>query len=427
MGSGRIASSLAFITVSHAMNRFFRFVALAALILLVARCSLTEPEPDIRQPPRALTADEQSIVRADNQFGLELFRAISAGEPDANTFISPLSVSMALGMTLNGANGDTRAAMEETLALSGLSPAEINDAYERLIRLLRELDPNVTFELANSIWYRDGFAVEPAFIQTNQEHFDAAVRGLDFSRSDAPDVINGWVADKTRGKIDTILDRIDPLEVLFLINALYFKGTWTYEFEKSKTRDEPFTQHDGSTTQVPMMRQTTDLPYVETETLQAVDLPYGDSLYSMTVLLPKAGHDVDDVVADIDAEQWNAWTERLAPRAVNLRLPRFTLEYKKKLNDVLTALGMGVAFDCDEADFTGIHPNADLCISRVKHKTFVEVNEEGTEAAAVTSVGVQLTSVGGGATPVHVDRPFALVIRERHSGTILFIGKVNRL
>jgi len=406
-------------------------VALALLLmaLLSAGCSLTSVENDatLDPIPRALSEHEQSVVQADNQFGLTLFRSISADAPDANTFISPLSVSMALGMTLNGAKGETRAAMEETLALSGLSQDAINTAYRDLIALLEELDPKVTLALANSIWYRDDFSVDPAFIETNQDAFDATVRALHFGRPDALGTINGWVKDNTRGKIEKILDRISSDEVMFLINALYFNGTWTYAFDEAQTEEAPFTQHDGTPTPVPMMHQTTDLPYVETETLQAVDLPYGDSLYSMTVLLPKPGHDVDDVVADLDATQWADWTDRLAPRPIALRLPRFTLEYEKTLNEVLASLGMGIAFDCGQADFAGINPKGGLCISRVKHKTFVEVNEEGTEAAAVTSVGIETTSVGGGATPVHVNRPFALAIRERHSGTILFIGKVNRL
>jgi serpin B len=392
-------------------------------------CSLTAVDVDETQtPPRALSDQEQALIRSEHQFGLTLFRSISETEPNDNTLVSPLSVSMALGMTLSGAAGETRAAMEKTLALTGLSPDDINDAYARRIRLLRQLDPSVTFELANSIWHREGFPVEPSFVETNQQHFDAVVRALDFARPDALGTINGWVEDKTRGKIDTILDRIRSDEIMFLINALYFKGTWTYAFDENQTREALFTQHDGSTTPVPMMHQTTDLPYFETESLQAVDVPYGDSLYSMTVLLPKEGHDVDDVVARLDAAQWTAWMDRLTPRAVELRLPRFTLTHTKTLNAVLTALGMGVAFDCEQADFTGINPNSNLglCLSRVQHKAFVEVNEEGTEAAAVTSVGISVVSAQAG-TPVHVDRPFGFVIRERHSGTILFVGKVNRL
>ena len=406
--------------------RSLLFVLLSAL--LIAGCSLSGPDESTNTaPPRALTAAEKQVVESDNKFGLKLFRTISDEAAGENVFISPTSVSMALGMTLNGAEGETRAAMEEALEHAGLSEAEINESYRGLIDLLTTLDPEVTLSIANSIWHDQRFAVEPDFIDTNETYFDAQVEALDFADPGAVDTINNWVSDKTRGKIETILQSISPQEVMFLINALYFKGTWTYEFDEAETQDEAFTQHDGTTTQVPMMHQETDLPYFETEQFQAVDLPYGDSLYSMTVLLPRDGHDVDALAADLDQEQWADWTSRFETRAIDLKLPRFTMDYKQNLNDALTALGMGIAFNCGQADFTGINANGGLCISRVKHKTFLEVNEEGTEAAAVTLVGVDVTSIGGGPTAVHVNRPFVLAIREQHSGTLLFIGKVNAL
>ena len=404
------------------------FVASLLSVLLLAGCSLTGPDESIQpDPPRALTAAEQQVVASDNQFGLKLFRTLSDEAAGENVFISPMSVSMALGMTLNGAAGETRAAMEQALEHAGLSEAEINESYRGLIDLLTTLDPEVTLAIANSIWHDQRFAVEPDFIDTNETYFDAQVEALDFADPSAVDPINNWVSDKTRGKIETILQQISPSEVMFLINALYFKGTWTYEFDEADTQDEAFTQHDGTPTQVPMMHQETDLPYVQTERFQAVDLPYGDSLYSMTVLLPREGHTADELAADLDAQQWADWTSRFETRGIDLKLPRFQLEYKQKLNEALTALGMGVAFNCNQADFSGINPDEDLCISRVKHKTFLEVNEEGTEAAAVTAVGIETTSVGGGTPRVHVNRPFVLAIRDRHSGTLLFIGKVNAL
>ena len=384
-------------------------------------------EPDVRRdPPRPLTTAERQVSEADNQFGLKLFRALSEAERDENLFISPLSVSMALGMTMNGASGETYAAMQETLELAGLSEEEINTSYQGLIELLTELDPKVIFEIANSIWVREGFAVEPPFIDTSQTYFDAAVREMDFASPATVQAINGWVDEKTHGKIDKIIETIDRDVVMFLINAIYFKGTWTYEFDKAETREEPFTQHDGTTVQVPMMRQETDLPYFHTETFQAVDLTYGDSLFSMTVLLPHEGYDVDDLAAEIDPERWNEWMGQFRTQEVDLRLPRFKLEYEKTLNGVLKALGMEVAFDPNLADFTRINRDGGLFIDYVKHKTFVEVNEEGTEAAAVTVVVIRTTS-GGGTAVMHVDRPFVFALRERHSGTVLFIGKVNAL
>lgn len=411
-------------------------ILLVFLGLLAGGCTLMEPdeEEDRRAVDlRPLTSAEQAVTEADNRFGLKLFRALSEETPDTNLFISPLSVSVALGMTLNGASGETYAAMKKTLELAGLSDEEINASYQALIELLQGLDPKVVFEIANSIWIRQGFAVEPPFIDVSQTYFDAAVREMDFGSPEAVQAINGWVEEQTHGKIDQIIDRIDPEIVMFLINAIYFKGTWTYEFDEAETREEAFTQHDGATAQVQMMHQETDLPYFEAEAFQAVDLPYGDSLFSMTVLLPREGHDVDDLASELDPEQWSDWMSRFKTTGVDLRLPRFKLEYEKKLNDVLAALGMKVAFIPYEASFSRINDPErtgrldSLYISYVKHKAFVEVNEEGTEAAAVTVVAIGITSIGGGAAVMHVDRPFIFAIRERHSGTVLFIGKVNAL
>ena len=403
---------------------------LLLLGLLVSRCSLVESEAEREPiPPRELTTAEKQITDAGSQFGLTLFRALSEDAPNENLFLSPLSVSMALGMTLNGAGGETYTAMQQTLELAGLSQEAINQSYQSLIELLVGLDPKVAFEIANSIWYRQGFAVEPDFLDGNTTYFDAEVRDLDFGHPDAVDIINGWVSDKTHGKIEEILQEIDPATVMFLINAIYFKGTWTYEFDKDETREDVFTRHDGTTADVPMMHQEADLPYFETESFQAVDLPYGDSLFSMTILLPREGYDIDALAAGLDEAYWNDWVGRFETRGLDLRLPRFKLEYEKELNEVLTALGMGIAFDAGRADFTGINRGGGLWIDYVKHKAFVEVNEEGTEAAAVTVVAINQCAGCGGGTPIsmHVNRPFIFTIREQHSGTILFIGKVNVL
>lgn len=410
------------------MARYRRLILALTLLVpagfILHGCEMLEPEKAPRDV-RALSTSEARLVDADNEFGLNLFRAVSEEEGDSNVFISPLSVSMALGMTLNGAEGDTYAAMQEALALSGLSEAEINESYRTLIDLLHGLDPEVVFEIANSIWHREGFAVEADFLDINRESFDSEVRELDFSDPAAPGVINGWVDEKTHGKIEKIVDQIDPLTMMYLINAIYFKGMWTYEFDEEATQNRPFAAMDGSVDDVPMMEQEAELAYFESDALQVVDLPYGDSLYSMMVILPRQGGNLDEVVASLDQETWNDWTGRLESREVWLRLPRFQLEYEVDLNQVLSSLGMEVAFNPYEADFTAINPAGELYISKVKHKTFIDLDEEGTEAAAVTSVEVGVVSVDPNApVPMFVDRPFVFAIREQHSGTILFVGKV---
>jgi serine protease inhibitor len=403
----------------------FRLSLALLLPALVAGCSMTSTDdPDAPRDLRPLTAAEARVVSSGNTFGLKLFGALNAAAADENVFISPMSVSMALGMTLNGARGETQAAMRRTLAVAGLTEAEINASYRSLIDLLRGLDPEVTLEIANAIWYRAGFTPEPAFLQAGRTHFDAEVAALDFDAPSSVTAVNDWVKAQTHGRIDKIIDALEPNLVMLLANALYFKGTWTYAFDEKHTHDHPFTRLDGTASTVKMRAQEATFAYAEADGVQLLDLPYGDSLYTMTLVLPARGSDVNALAARLDDAQWNAWMARLAPQKLPVRIPRFKLEYEEELSDVLKALGMDVAFDCALADFTGIEASGGLCISFVKHKTFVEVNEEGTEAAAVTVVGIERTSVGPSFV---VDRPFLLALRERHSGTVLFIGKVATL
>lgn len=396
--------------------------------LSVTGCSDNPVDPGRSELPRNLTAQEQAIIESDNLFGLKLLSAINAVEGDTNLFISPLSVSMALGMTLNGAAGETYNAMKETLELAGLSEEEINQSYRSLIDLLVDLDPKVVFQIANSIWYRDTFPIAQPFIDVNRQYFDAVVSGLDFNDPGAAGIINQWVYDNTNGRIEEIVDSpINPLTVMFLINAIYFKGDWTYKFDVADTRDDAFTLPDGSTKQVPMMNHgEATFPYFENEVFQAVDLAYGDSLFSMTIVLPKPDQDLNTIIAELDKETWDSWVNQLIPRDLQLlQMPKFEIEYEIKLNDVLTALGMGIAFAPGQADFSRMWEGSlgSLFISEVKHKTYVKVDEEGTEAAAVTSVEMRYTSVPDNPT-MRINRPFLFAIRERFSGTILFIGKI---
>ena len=300
---------------------------------------------------------------------------------------------------------------------------DVNEAYRDLIALLLDLDPRVEFALANSIWYRNTMTFEQAFLDINRDYFNAEVTGLDFADPAAAGTINNWVNENTNGKIPEIVeDPINPDLVMFLINAIYFKGDWTSQFDKSLTRDAPFTLADGSQKQVETMfhESSAAVRVYSDDLLRAIDLPYGGDAFSMTILLPREGVPLDDAITALDGPRWQAVTEGLAEAARIVGLPKFTLEYEIELKDVLSALGMEVAFGAG-ANFSKIRPRNDLYISEVKHKTFVDVNEEGTEAAAATSVGFGIISVPG---PFLVDRPFVFVIRERFSGAIIFAGKI---
>jgi len=375
----------------------------------------------IETPVRELTQIEKQLVESNNAFGLTLFRETVRQEEQKNIFLSPLSVAMALGMAYNGASGSTEEAMRNTLEFGNLTTQEINESFKSTMALLSDLDPNVRFQIANSIWYRLGFDVRQDFIDVNRTYFDAEVRGLDFSSPDAVNIINRWVDENTHGKIKEIIDAIDPFAVMFLMNAIYFKGDWTFQFDKKLTTDDWFYKPDGSPVSCRMMTQEGSFHYFETDDFQAIDLPYGDGKFSMTVFLPKAGKSLDAWISQLTPENWAEWIGSFSKKNLTLFLPKFRLEYEITLNDVLTALGMGIAFDPNQADFSRINNEVDLYINKVKHKTFVEVDEEGTESAAVTSVEIWITSAG---EVMRVDRPFVFVIREHHSNAILFVGKI---
>jgi len=395
------------------------------LAIAVLQCS-NNPTAADRVASRELTASEKLLVESNDRFGLKLFKEIVREEKDKNIFISPLSVSMALGMTYNGAAGTTREAMQKTLELSGLTIEEVNKSYKSLLELLSQLDPKVRFQVANSIWYRKGMSFEQEFIDLNKAYFDALVSELDFDDPKAAETINGWVDENTNGRITQIVDPpIDPMMVMFLINAIYFKGTWTYEFDKELTKDADFFLAGGSKSRCKLMTREGEFQYFENSDFQAIDLPYGDGDFTMIVFLPRMSKDIDSLIAEFSQENWNRWISGFSERKGTLELPRFTLKYELKLNDVLKALGMTIAFQPFAADFSNMYKGPeDLYISEVKHKTFVEVNEEGTEAAAGTSGGVAMTSVDPTVFWMRVDRPFVFAIRENKSQTLLFMGKI---
>ena len=405
-----------------------RFLVISAVgigvILGGLRCSgpTESDEPGYAVLPRALTAEEIQLAESSDRFGLKLFREVVRQQPDSNIFISPLSVSMALGMTATGAALSTLDSMRATLELADLTEEESNAAYQSLIELLAGADPQVQFDIANSIWYRQGESVLSDFVQRCRDYFDAVVQGLDFNDPAAADTINAWVKDNTQGKIEEIVVKpIDPDIVMFLINALYFKGTWTYEFDPGETKAGEFTLPDGSRKSCQLMAQENKFSYYSNDLFQAVDLPYGDSLFSMTVLLPSTDVHVDSIIFQMTPVNWSAWIAGLDTAKGRLELPKFKLEYGRKLNTLLKALGMGIAFD-PGADFTRMFQGGGVWIDKVKHKIFVQVDEEGTEASAVTVV-VMIRSADSGFY-MRVDRPFVFVIRERTSGALLFMGKI---
>lgn len=415
------------------MSAHFRslLVVSAAAALMVSACGPVDPtSPLITALPRALTTGEAKLIAADNRFAFTFLRQMAQETRDTlpNLFVSPLSVAMALGMTYNGAAGTTEEEMRRTLELEGMTVPEVNDASRSLIALLRGLDPGVRFRIANSIWYRQSFTVEQPFIDANRTYFDAEVAGLDFSSPAAPDRINDWVARQTQGLITEIVETPLPdYAMMYLINAIYFKGDWTQQFDRARTAPAPFQLADGRTAQVPMMHSGDPIRVrsYRDATLEVAELPYGGRAFAMTIIMPRDPAALDTLLAGLTAEQWDSWVARLDSISIQVSLPKFRLVNDLSLVAPLKALGMPMAFDCqppEMADFTRMHRPQEVCITNVKHKTYVDVNEEGTEAAAVTSVEIGPTSMP---PTIVIDRPFLFAIRERLSGTILFLGAIR--
>ncbi|WP_088891660.1 serpin family protein [Leptolyngbya ohadii] len=381
-------------------------------------------------PPSATmqtSSSSSALVGANHRFGFKLFSQLLQENRGENVVISPSSVAIALSMTYNGANAATQEAMQQTLELQGMSLAEINQANQALLTTWASSDPAVQMTVANSLWARTGLPFEPDFLKRNQEFYRAEVTELDFSDRASIDRINSWVNQQTQGKIDRIVDQISPNDILFLVNAIYFKGKWTNPFNASETVDRPFRQADGTTTNQPLMTKRGQFRYLETDQFQAVRLPYGEGRWQMAIFLPKPESSLDRFTASLNQTNWETWINQFASRPGTVQIPRFKVEYGTSLVESLKAIGMETAFNSQNANFSGITP-LPAYISDVQHKTLLEVNEEGTEAAAATSVAVAVRA----AMPMPpfqmtVDRPFFCAIWDEETGTILFMGAIEVL
>lgn len=408
----------------------FRRLVPCLLLAVVAGCADVPLGPrkgivpdSLRALPRTLSAGEQQAIASSNRFAFDLFRSVNTRFVDTNVFISPLSASFALGMTLNGADGETFEGMSQALRIVETDRSRINAAYRDLIDLLLNLDSAVDMRIANAIWYRDDFPFHQSFLDTVAHYFSARVAGLDFSNPATVPRINAWVDTATAGKIPRVLDGLDDSIVMLLMNAIYFKGSWRSQFDPDLTQNAPFATERGTSYSARMMHlEAQEVALANLNGVQAVDLPYGRAAFTMTAILPSAGMDVDAFIETLDQPRWDALVAALHHTKADVYLPKFTMAWEDTLNSDLKSMGMENAFCEGCANFLRMSPVGDeLFIDFVQQNTFVNVNEEGTEAAAVTTVGIGVTS---GPPTIRFDRPFVFVIRERLSGTILFMGKV---
>jgi serpin B len=377
-----------------------------------------------------------ALSAATRVFGFHLFAQLAARQSGANLFISPPSIATALAMTYNGARGTTAQAMAAALGVSGLSADQVNQQSAALLSSLQGFDPHVQVTIADSLWARQGIAFNPAFVNALTSFYRARATTLDFADPRAAATINDWVNQATHGKIDRIIgDKIDDNAILFLLNAIYFQGRWTTPFDKSQTSPGGFTLADGRQKSLPMMTQTGHLPYYKGAGFQAVGLPYGAGRLSMCILLPDQSSSLTALRSSLTSDNWDVWMGELQPMYGTITLPRFRVNYEARpnLNDALTALGMGIAFDRARADLGSmlrpeVTGGATIAqrpyINEVRHRAVMEVNEEGTTAAGVTSVGVSTTAAEMPQFTVVVNRPFICAIRDATTGTVLFLGSI---
>lgn len=406
---------------------------LIGLTLILSGCGPTATAPaalDLmegvvpREPAVQTAEQDQAVLESLNNFTWKLMQTLP--EDQENKMISPVSVYLALAMTLNGADGETRTAMLEALSASDLSPEIINTFAGNYLKAISAESEAFTLSIANSIWLREGFEADQDFLQKNADYFGAAVRSLDFDNPDAPKAINSWVSEATRETIDQIVDEIDPAVVMYLINAIYFKADWQSQFSPENTFPQPFETPEGSK-ETDFMHKLMSLEVVENDLGKGVLMPYVNPRMAMLAILPEAGMSPEAWIQAMDPDKFKALMETAASKSVDLAFPKFETRYEDSLLDELELLGMGNAFVPGEADFSLMQPSRakDLFISAVQHKTFIRADEKGTEASAVTSVEASLTSMPMFDEAISFDRPFVYAILDTETATPLFIGVLN--
>ena len=370
-----------------------------------------------------LTTDQVSLITSENTFALDIFRKVVENSDESqNVIISPLSISSALSMTLNGANGVTRDAMLAALRMNGLTPDMINNSYRDLTEALLNVDKRVLISIANSVWTENNFVVKKPFTDILTQYYSAESKSFDIMDPLVPKQVNSWIESKTNGLIKNMIDQLDPTTVMLLINAIYFKGQWSSQFDKENTVQGPFYKPNGVTVQVPLMKQTSDFKLYKGEGFTMAEFPYGQANFVMDVILPDDRNGLNSVMSKINDASLKSWLNQMGETKTDLTFPRFKYGYKKELKDILTDMGMGVAFS-DFADLSNISDQV-LKISFVLHQAFIETNEEGTEAAAATVVGIVNTSMPAAPLVFNVDHSFLYIIRETTTNSVLFMGKV---
>lgn len=417
--------------MKKAVAVFLTVILSANLMFFTVGCEqkTADGSMNIPKPEReVLESFDLEISNVSNEFGLKILQKLT--EKEENIFISPTSIYTALAMTYNGAGSDTQKAMAEVLGIKDVDLKRFNENNLALLYFLQEADPEVTINIANSLWLRENVKFDEDFVTRNEKYYQAVTEELDFSEKEAVDTINQWVNNRTNGLIEDIVEYpIDPLTIMFLINAVYFQGDWTEPFDPEDTTKDSFYAPKGEIPEVSFMHRSDDMKYLEKEgEFQAVRIPYGkEERLAMYVFLPDEESSLKKFLENLSIDKWKDWKQKFSKVEGDLFLPSFKMEYEKPLNEILKAMGMEIAFNDKKADFFEMVPRNEgprIFISEVKHKSFIEVDEKGTKAAAATSVEMTVESVPMDKFNMKVDRPFYFHIHDKKTNEILFTGTV---
>lgn len=371
------------------------------------------------------TENAKKIVESNTDFAFDFFKEVYQNETNENLMVSPLSLSLALGMTYNGTETETKEAFENVLKYQMPLP-EVNQFNKDLITYLKSETNGSVMEIANSIWVNKDFLVEKDFIDINKNYYFAEVKNLDFGNPSSVNTINNWVSEKTHNRIPKIISKINQDDVMFLINALYFNAKWKHEFETKNTSPKPFYITSTETYNTPTMSLRTDAEYQENELFSSIILPYKDDKFSMVILLPNETSSVQGVIQQLNSENWTNWLLNYKQVNILINMPKFKLEYKRTLNEDMKNLGLEIAFS-GLADFSKINSNTGLCITNIIQKTYIDVNESGTEAAAGTSISIGITTISPGIIlTFDLNRPFIYIIKDNETEAICFMGVVSK-
>lgn len=401
---------------------------LIGIIGISTGCSMSNSkitEKDFVIEAKALTEPANNISEANNKVAFKMLQETINNNENKNTIISPISMNTILSLTQNGAAGETKEEMKNALELGKEEDNTINESYKNIIANYNSLE-SIELKMANSVWIQQGLQVEENFKDIGREKYEAKIQNVDFSKKSTLKTINRWIEEHTKGKIKKIVDSFDGT-AMALINSVYFKGKWAKQFKENMTSKRAFTNRDGKVKNVDMMRETLFVEYSNGNTFESIRLPYEDENFGMYILLPNEESNIEEMMKEVNFNNWNKWTEKATEKDIEVQLPKFKIEFEQELNEMLQGFGMKKAFGGD-ADFSNLSKEQDLFISLVKQKCYIDVSEGGTEAAAVTAVMLEKSAMKIEEVPQFiVDRPFVYAIADTNTGLILFMGTVNGL